>query len=336
MRRVGCIALVFAASVSTVMAADQCQMTRSPPLHVAMRNGIGVITAGINGTPVQLAVDTASSFSFLSMAAAKRLHLPLVGPYNLGSKGRAMSAYITTVTTLGIFGYQAHDVKLGVVSGTGAAGIDGTLGEDELRLADVEYDFASGVMRLVVPKHCGSQPLAYWAVGKGASAINLEPEAETGKIGRIAGWVRVNGVRLYAVFTTGRYASVLSRGAARRLGIAPGAPGVEPIPGRNGAGSPVLWSAPIATFQIGSETIEHTHLLVANGPTALGVDLEIGADFFESHHVYVANSQHRMYMTYNGGPVFALDAKKQQQSSRAGAAPRAGPGGIAAAHTGSP
>jgi tetratricopeptide (TPR) repeat protein len=32
----------------------------------------------------------------------------------------------------------------------------------------------------------------------------------------------------------------------------------------------------------------------------------LGADFFLSHHVYVANSQHRLYFTYNGGPVFNL------------------------------
>lgn len=330
-RRLGCVAVMFVASVCTTMAADQCQMTRSPPLHVAMRNGIGVITAGINGTPVQLVVNTASSFSVLSMAAAKRLRLPLVGPYPLGP----MSAYITTVSTLSIFGYPAHNVKLGV-SGGGPTDTDGTLGEDELRLADVEYDFANETMRLVVPKECGSQPLAYWAAGKGVSTIKLEPEAETGKTGLVASWVRVNGIRLYAVFVTGRYGSVLSGAAARRLGVAPGAPGVEPIPSRNGTESPVLWSAPIATFQIGSETIEHTHLLVAAGPTSLGADLEIGTDFFQSHHVYIANSQHRMYITYNGGPVFALDAKQQQQNSHAGAALPTGPGGIAGTHSGSP
>jgi tetratricopeptide (TPR) repeat protein len=32
----------------------------------------------------------------------------------------------------------------------------------------------------------------------------------------------------------------------------------------------------------------------------------IGADFFLSHHVYVANGQHKMYFSYNGGPVFNL------------------------------
>ena len=33
-------------------------------------------------------------------------------------------------------------------------------------------------------------------------------------------------------------------------------------------------------------------------------DVLIGADFFMAHHVYVANSQGKLYFTYSGGPVF--------------------------------
>jgi tetratricopeptide (TPR) repeat protein len=36
----------------------------------------------------------------------------------------------------------------------------------------------------------------------------------------------------------------------------------------------------------------------------------IGADFFLSHRIYVANSQHKLYFTYNGGPVFNLSGAK--------------------------
>jgi hypothetical protein len=37
-------------------------------------------------------------------------------------------------------------------------------------------------------------------------------------------------------------------------------------------------------------------------------DMLIGADFFLSHHIFVSNSQHKLYLTYNGGPVFNLAA----------------------------
>lgn len=37
------------------------------------------------------------------------------------------------------------------------------------------------------------------------------------------------------------------------------------------------------------------------------MQMMIGADFLLSHRVYVANSQHKLYFTYIGGPVFNLD-----------------------------
>jgi hypothetical protein len=37
-----------------------------------------------------------------------------------------------------------------------------------------------------------------------------------------------------------------------------------------------------------------------------GGDMLLGADFFLSHRVYVANSQDKLYFTYNGGPPFDL------------------------------
>jgi tetratricopeptide (TPR) repeat protein len=43
----------------------------------------------------------------------------------------------------------------------------------------------------------------------------------------------------------------------------------------------------------------------------------LGFDFFLSHRVYVANSQHKVYFTYNGGPVFRLDlAQVAAQNAR--------------------
>jgi hypothetical protein len=34
--------------------------------------------------------------------------------------------------------------------------------------------------------------------------------------------------------------------------------------------------------------------------------MPLGTDYFLSHHIYVANSQRKLYFTYNGGPVFNL------------------------------
>jgi tetratricopeptide (TPR) repeat protein len=53
-------------------------------------------------------------------------------------------------------------------------------------------------------------------------------------------------------------------------------------------------------------------------------DMLLGSDFFVSHHIFVANSQGKLYLTYNGGPVFNLTKTTPAttaQDRQAGAAP---------------
>ncbi|HEY2481640.1 MAG TPA: aspartyl protease family protein, partial [Caulobacteraceae bacterium] len=132
----------------------------------------------------------------------------------------------------------------------------------------------------------------------------------------IEGAAKVNGSRIKVVFDTGAASSLMALSAARRLGLGPDKPGVV-FQGLSGGVGPHLiriWIAPVELFEIGVEKIEHTRLRV--GDTDLqGADMLLGADFFLSHRVYVANSQHRLYFTYNGGPVFNLAAGAAQPPS---------------------
>ena len=102
----------------------------------------------------------------------------------------------------------------------------------------------------------------------------------------------VNGRNIYVLFDTGSWRSVLSLDAARRAGITPDSPGVIPAGATMGLGSKVVkvWAAPIDKFEIGGETIEHTHLLI--GDIGLDdADMLLGSDFFLAHRIYVAYSQ---------------------------------------------
>jgi len=73
---------------------------------------------------------------------------------------------------------------------------------------------------------------------------------------------------------------------------------------------------PVESFKIGKEEIRNTQLRVIDqaGP-GLTPEMTIGADFFMSHRVFVANSQHQLYFTYNGGPVFRLDEPAPEPAS---------------------
>ncbi len=109
---------------------------------------------------------------------------------------------------------------------------------------------------------------------------------------------------------------MLKRSAAKRVGIALDGPGVTSAGFSGGIGRrPVqTWIAPVATFEIGGEKVEHTRLRIGDSDIP-GGDMLLGADFFLSHRVYVANGQHRLYFTYNGGPVFNLGVIPEGQAT---------------------
>ncbi|MGH8289897.1 MAG: tetratricopeptide repeat protein [Steroidobacteraceae bacterium] len=122
----------------------------------------------------------------------------------------------------------------------------------------------------------------------------------------------LKGHRITVLFDTGAPRSILSLDAAKRAGITTRSAGVTFLGVGTGIGNgPVrMWSAPVETFQIGDEKIEHTHLLIGDVAPERGLeawDMLLGEDFFLSHRIYVAYSQRRLYFTYNGGPVFNLN-----------------------------
>ena len=118
---------------------------------------------------------------------------------------------------------------------------------------------------------------------------------------------------------------MLTLDAAKRAGVTPESAGVVAAGTAYGGWGTRLvktWIAPFPSFRIGEEEIRNTHLRI--GALNLGdTDMLVGADFFLSHRVYVANSQAKLYFTYNGGPVFDLSTVREPAES-AGAEAGAG------------
>ena len=120
------------------------------------------------------------------------------------------------------------------------------------------------------------------------------------------GTATINGAKITVMFDTGAWNSVLSMKAAARAGVKPDTPGVVEAGYSSGIGRGRVKSyiAPFSSFKIGDgEEIKNARLRIADIDLDEG-DMLLGADFFLSHHVFVANSQHRLYLTYNGGPGF--------------------------------
>ena len=313
---------------STARAAG-CRIVRYPSIPVTLKDMKALIPVRINGRPLVLAVDSGAFYSSLSPQWARRLRLTrLFAPPGMfiDGVGGMTEPQLVSARTFTFVHQRLHHVQFLVTGNDSPTHAAGLLGDNLLRVADVELDFAKGFMRFIKPVHCGRLPLAYWAGSRPVGMLRLNPPTE--RTPQFIGSARLDGQPVTVMFDTGAARSALSLAAAERLHLAPGDPGVKAAGRAGGIAHRFVnaWSAPVAKLQIGGETIEHTHLMVIPMPAFSGTaDLVLGADFFLAHHVYIANSQNRMYFTYSGGPVFALG----QPTGAAGAALSA-PSGSAA------
>lgn len=282
-------------------------------LPVTMNGLRPLVHASVNGSDALFVADSGAFYSMLSPAAAAQYKLRLeMAPFGFSVTGIGGEAqtWLTTIKTFTIFNVPVPDVKFIVAGNDVGGGAVGLLGQNVFRmLGDVEYDLGAGIIRLVQTKDCRNSPLAYWAKSQPFSVIDID--SATPAAPHTTAEAFVNGARIHVVFDTGAGVSMLSLDAAKRAGVTPDSDGVIPAGVTYGVGRQLVksWIAPFASFRIGDEEIRNTRLRIG----ALDIHMEhrtfdmlLGPDFFLSHRIYVANSQRKLYFTYNGGPVFNL------------------------------
>ena len=281
-------------------ALADCKLNQIAELPVTMSGLRPMVTVGINGRDARFIADSGAFYSLISPGSAAEYGLKLThAPYGMvleGAGGEA-EAWVTTVKTFTLAGVPLPDIEF-LVAGSELSGA-GMLGQNVLGLADVEYDLAGGAIRLMRPKGCEHKILTYWA---GDKAISVMEIADLGVIDRhTSGTAYVNGAKIRVMFDTGAGTSMLTVAAAARASVKTSDPttlydGVSRGLGRR---TVPTWIAPFASFKVGDEEIRNTRLRI--GDFGLdGIDMVLGADFFLSHRVYVANSQRRLFFTYNG------------------------------------
>jgi tetratricopeptide (TPR) repeat protein/predicted aspartyl protease len=309
-----------AAWVPWAFAFGACKLGQYAAFPITMVNLRPTMTAKVNDHDVQFVVDSGAFFSLLSGASAAELdlktHLAPFGLYLTGAGGGATDVSVATVKVFTLAGVPFHNIDF-LVGGTEVAGSVGLLGQNVLQMGDVEYDLAQGVIRLMKAEDCRKAQLAYWAgTSQDYSVIDIEPTSRARW--HTIGQAFVNGKEIRVMFDTGAGTSFLSLQAAERAGVKPDSPGVVPGGVSYGIGTNVYVThiAPFASFKIGEEEIKNTRLRIGDLHLQ-DVDMLIGPDFFLSHRIYVANSQHKLYFTYNGGPVFNLAGAKYGQASGA-------------------
>jgi tetratricopeptide (TPR) repeat protein len=134
--------------------------------------------------------------------------------------------------------------------------------------------------------------------------------------------VSINGKETRALLDTGAPTTSLTLRAARRAGIEESALTPDGRVGGAGEGRVRSWTGRVGTFEIGGEKISNNRLQI-NDVELADAGLLLGLDYFLSHRLYVSRLQRRIYITWNGGPVFALGHEKPgHYDSRYAALPR--------------
>lgn len=304
-------ALAAAALASTGARADApvCSVSKLLELTITME-GLGPMTTiGINGHNERFMVDSGAFFSTISSGKAAELGLHLESLSNrlvIRGVGGEMHPSLAVVKTVDLAGVPLRNIDF-IVGGGEIGNGAGLLGQNVLGIGDVEYDLAHGAIRLLRAKDCKGATPVYWSGGSAVSTVTIDQRNPQNP--HTIGVVTVNGVKMRAMFDTGAGRSAISLAAAARLGIKPGGPGVREAGHVSGIGSHAVavYVIPIDSIKLGDhEEIRRTHIQA----TAIGLDdtdMLIGADFFLSHRVYVANGLHKLFFTYDGGPVFNVN-----------------------------
>ena len=305
--------LALALALAAPALAD-CKLGVMATLPVTMQGLRPTTVAQINGTDVPFLIDSGAFYSVITPGSARQFALHLeAAPFGLTMRGVGGSASVSvaTVKAFGIAGQTLPKVQFLVGGSEVGQDSGGVIGDNILSIGDAEYDLAHGTVRLIKPHECPRTAFPFWAHGQAWSEIEIEPGVGV-RATKVAAAAFINGTRIRAIFDTGAAGSVISRAAATRAGIDVTGPGAVTSGFSTGFGKRAVqqWTVPVAVFKIGDEEVHKTYLRVieAIGEGTDAPDMLLGADFFLSHHIYVARSLHRLYFTYNGGNVFNLKA----------------------------
>ena len=290
-------------------SAEGCTLGKYGTLSVEMIGERPTTLVKVNGAVARFAIDTGAWFNFMSRANADALGLrPVPAPFGfrMGGIGGSADAEIARIKDLGFLDTDLHNVDF-VVGGSDAG--EGSLGANLLDFADLEIDLTHGKVTLFKTDGCRKTELAYWVKEGGTyNVADLRPFDLNDRRSFVD--VTIDGKSIRALLDSGAAATLLGRRAAERVGIDLHGPGVKaggPVRGI-GAKTYRSWIVPIDTFSVGTETIQHSEMLVMDGNFSDGsTDMVLGVDFMLAHHMYIANSQRKLYFTYNGGRVFSLD-----------------------------
>jgi predicted aspartyl protease len=292
----------------SINANAACTLAKLAELPVTMNGMTPQINAQLNGKEVKLTIDSSSFYNIISASGAAKAGLRLMpAPSWLAAKGAAGKVLLSVsmADDLVMGGLRAKNIEFLAGGNDSGSGSDGVVGQSLFQSYDVEYDLANGVIRLMRAEGCGEAGFAYWISANKQTFSMMDVKSTTSAQPFLSGVALLNGSQIRVLFDTGASASRISPQAAKQAGLNASPSELIEAGYSRGIGRPAVMTylASFSSLKVGDEEIRNPHLRV--GDTREGTDMLLGADFFLSHRIYVSNTQHKLYFTYNGGPVFS-------------------------------
>jgi|GEM_PF-3564170 len=317
MRRTLALSALAAAFCAAAPANAACELAKIAELPVEMDGARPLIRSEINGQKVFLVANTSNQSTSIGAAAAKRLGLGSVSLSNaefVDASGKREAARLGRIEELKLGQLSIKNVDV-LVGGDDydRADVAGSLGLGQYAQYEIELDFGGGAIRFFKAKDCGSAELIYWEGAYTVAPLLVRPRFETE--------IKLNGKRVPAALSTGNTFSAASLSAARASGVTPTSPGVVLAAKAETPEAMDTWVATFDTFSIGDEAISKAKVRIGdffgkatNIETGSRVPkrvedlptMMLGADFFRSHRVLISPSQGKLYLSYQGGPVFQV------------------------------
>lgn len=296
-------------------AERHCQLQSFGEIDAELKGGMIIAQARINGQPAPMIVDTGAFGTMLFESSAKRLGLSLrdagITAYGVGGSTRVYSA---RVKEFGVAGLSEQNADL-AVTGRQLGGAVGLIGSLFLMQADIEFDLPHGKIRFFKPVDCQGDEVVYWGQAYAVAPMTPMPNNE------IVVRVDVNGQPIVAELDSGSGVSTLTLQGAQKAGVGRDDPALQAAGHAKGLGSSDVstFVERFASFSFGDETIRNAELRVADlygkdkerrignliaTPVSDEPQMLLGADFLRAHRVFIAREQHKVYVSYEGGPVF--------------------------------
>jgi hypothetical protein len=296
-RSIAIVACATAGVLAAFPAAAACAL-KAQPIPVKMT---GMAPGVTNGRPmVDVKVNGKTGHFLLnSSAAVNAISAKYASSQKLAATKASSGPQVVTVSKFELAGSALANAPFVQVD-TDGGDVDGVLGQTLLHQMDVEYDLAGGKVFLAKADGCEASNMAYWA--KDNDLISVMPLAVPDRDAPFTETaILVNGVKLMALFDTAAPYSVITQAAAERAGVKTTDASVKPM-----RGSQTRWLGEF-TVNVGGEEVKNAPLEISQTKDTY-YDVRLGADYFLTHHIYVANSQNKIYATRAGfpnAPVFA-------------------------------